>query len=107
MEEKNLHLIRRLKANGLQFEINSTFGTLIENRFQGSTFVVSGSFDSFSRNEIKKMIEDYGGRNMSSISSKTNYILAGEKMGPSKLKKAQDLGIKIISENDFKTMLGI
>lgn len=105
--ERNLNLIRRLQANGLQFEVSSTSGFIIENKFNGSTFVVSGVFESLSRSEIKKLIEEYGGRNLSSISSKTNYLLAGSNMGPSKLKKAKELGIQVISEEEFKEMIGL
>lgn len=103
---ENLHLIRRLKAHGLQFELNSSTSGILENKLQGQTFVVSGVFESFSRNEIKKLIEDYGGRNMSSISSKTDFLLAGKDMGPAKLKKAVEVGTRIISEEEFREMIG-
>ena len=69
------------------------------------TFVVSGIFEGYSRDQLKNLIEINGGKNLSSVSSKTNYLLAGDKMGPSKLKKAEDLGVDIISEQDFNKLL--
>lgn len=75
------------------------------NLLQGAKVVVSGVFSTYSRDEIKKLIEDYGGHNTSSISGKTTYVVAGEGMGPSKLKKATDLGVRILSENEFIQLL--
>jgi DNA ligase (NAD+) len=72
---------------------------------KGQVFVVSGVFYQMSRNELKKAIEDNGGKISSSISKKTNFIIAGDNMGPSKLIKAQDLGVQIISEQDFLNKL--
>ena len=97
----NIQLINRLKSYGLQLEVSAT---VLENQteiLQGQIFVVSGVFYQMSRNELKKAIEDNGGKVSSSISKKTNFIVAGDNMGPSKLTKAQDLGISIISEQDF------
>jgi DNA ligase (NAD+) len=71
----------------------------------GKTFVISGVFEHHSREELKSMIEQHGGKNSSSISARTHFILAGENMGPSKYEKAQKLGIPIISEEDFMEML--
>ena len=104
-DSKNVLNIEKLKNVGLQFETNIV--VLDSKIFDNKTFVVSGVFDNYSRNELKKTIELNGGKNLSSISSKTSYLLAGNKMGPSKLKKAQDLGIQIISELDFITMLKV
>ena len=104
---ENLKLVRRLQAHGLNFEVNEEHSRIADNKLQGNSFVVSGTFESFSRNEIKKLIEDYGGRNLSAISSKTNYLLAGKDMGPAKLKKAVENGVKIISEEEFREMVGI
>jgi DNA ligase (NAD+) len=73
---------------------------------EGKSFVVSGVFSQFSRDEIKAEVERHGGKNVSSISKNTDYVLAGDKMGPSKLKKAEDLGVPIISEEDFLGMIG-
>ncbi|MDA9827644.1 hypothetical protein N9C11_05340, partial [Flavobacteriaceae bacterium] len=64
-----------------------------------------GVFEGYSRDQLKNLIEINGGKNLSSVSSKTNYLLAGDKMGPSKLKKAKDLGVDIISEKDFNKLL--
>jgi DNA ligase (NAD+) len=69
------------------------------------TFVISGVFETISRNEIKKLIEDNGGKNTSSISAKTNFLVAGENMGPAKLAKAEKLGITILSEQEFLKMI--
>ena len=72
----------------------------------GKTFVISGVFAKHSRDEYKAMIEAHGGKNSGSISKKTDYILAGENMGPAKLEKAQKLGVPIIDEDKFLTMIG-
>ena len=97
----NIQLINRLKSYGLQLEVSAA---ILENQTEillGQIFVVSGVFYQMSRSELKKAIEDNGGKVSSSISKKTNFIVAGDNMGPSKLTKAQDLGISIISEQDF------
>ncbi|WP_158838437.1 NAD-dependent DNA ligase LigA [Polaribacter sp. L3A8] len=99
--EGNINLINRLKASGVQLEVSAES---LENQtelLQGQIFVVSGVFHQMSRNELKKAIEDNGGKVSSSISKKTNFIVAGDNMGPSKLAKAESLGIEIISEQDF------
>ncbi len=102
-EDRNKELVARLKEYGLQMEIEEQEGT--SNKFEGSSFVVSGVFENFSRNELKALIESNGGKNVGSISSKTSYVVAGDKMGPSKLQKANDLGIRILSEAEFIEML--
>jgi DNA ligase (NAD+) len=89
----------------VQFEVSAE---KLENQtdfLKGQTFVVSGVFENLSRDEIKKLIEDNGGKVGSSISSKTSYLVAGDKMGPSKRTKAESLGVPIISETDFLGML--
>jgi len=101
-EEKNINIIEKLKDAGLQFEIAQKQDN--SNILEGKTFVVSGVF-SISRDEIKERIEQNGGKNSGSISSKTDFILAGDKMGPEKRKKAEQLNIKIISEEDFWEMI--
>ncbi len=103
LNEKNREVLRRLKEVGLQFEIKEKEG--VTDKFKGVTFVVSGVFNTFSRDEIKEVIEINGGKNASSISSKTDFVLAGENMGPAKLKKASDLGITILSEDEFISKL--
>ncbi len=99
LNEDNLHFIDRLKKAGLQFEIIEKVGA--SNKLDGKSFVVSGVFNAFSRDELKELIESNGGKNVSAISNKTDYVVAGENMGPAKLKKATDLGIAILSEDDF------
>ena len=103
--EKNLELIFRLKAVGLQFQISDLRLSLKTNRLAGLKFVISGTFARHSRDELKKMIDENGGKNIGSVSSAVDYILAGENMGPSKLEKAQKMNIKIISEEEFLTMI--
>ena len=97
----NIQLINRLKSYGLQLEVSAAVLENQTNILENQIFVVSGVFYQLSRNELKKAIEDNGGKVSSSISKKTNFIVAGDNMGPSKLTKAQDLGVAIISEQDF------
>ena len=97
----NIQLINRLKSYGLQLEFSAAVLENQTNILENQIFVVSGVFYQLSRNELKKAIEDNGGKVSSSISKKTNFIVAGDNMGPSKLTKAQDLGVAIISEQDF------
>lgn len=104
-DDRNRIIIQRLKDQGLQFEMEEAEGP-VSNVLEGKSFVVSGVFSQFSRDEIKAEVERHGGKNVSSISKNTDYVLAGDKMGPSKLKKAEDLGIPIISEEDFVGMIG-
>ncbi len=102
--EENVATIERLKGYGLQLSISAEKLANQTNKLEGQIFVVSGVF-SMPRNELKKMIEDNGGKVSGSISSKTGYIVAGENMGPSKHAKAESLNIPIISEEDFLKML--
>ena len=102
---RNLALVDRLRAAGLQFSKVVEETTDKEQVLAGKSIIVSGKF-SIERDELKKMIEAYGGKNVSSISSKTDYVLAGENMGPEKRKKAESLGIPIITEQDFYSMIG-
>jgi len=102
-EPMNIQLIERLQHIGLQFE--GLKKEVIQGVLTGKTIVVSGVFSSFSRDEMKELIEQNGGKNGSSISSKTDFLVAGENMGPSKLKKAVDLGIQILSEDEFVKLL--
>jgi DNA ligase (NAD+) len=101
----NQEIIGRLKSVGLQFEINKKNSNLLSSKLEGKTFVVSGVFQTFSRDDLKKTIEDNGGKVGSSISSKTDYVVAGDNMGPAKLDKANQLKIPIITEFDFSKML--
>ncbi|HEX8515730.1 MAG TPA: NAD-dependent DNA ligase LigA [Bacteroidia bacterium] len=104
-DDKNRDIISRLRSYGLQFELSGEQVTNVSEKLKDKTFVVSGVFTKFSRDEIKKMIEQNGGKNVGSISGKTSYVLAGENMGPEKLKKAEKLGVPIISEEDFLNMV--
>jgi len=101
--EKNQAVLEVLLNQGLQFEIVKKEGG--SEKLKGLTFVVSGVFDKFSRDELKKSIEDNGGKIASSISSKTNYLVAGDKMGPAKLKKAEKLEVKIIDESTYLQLI--
>ena len=105
VDYKNQQLLQRLNNAGLQFELSDEQKEAGSNKFIGFTFVISGVFNKYSRDQLKELIELNGGKNSGSISSKTSYVLAGENMGPEKLKKAQSLGVKIISENDFLALL--
>ncbi|MEX1001922.1 MAG: NAD-dependent DNA ligase LigA [Crocinitomicaceae bacterium] len=102
-DEKNQEIIQRLKKVGLHFKIEERADT--SNELDGQTFVISGVFENVSRDELKTLIEQHGGKNTGSISAKTNYLIAGENMGPAKLEKATKLGIKIISEEDFLKLI--
>lgn len=105
--ENNLAMIRSLEESGLQMAIEETEHELQSEILLGKKIVVSGVFSRFSRNEIKQIITDNGGQNVSSISSKTDFVVAGENMGPAKHEKANKLGIRILSEDEFVDMLGL
>lgn len=104
--EENLTTIERLKSYGVQLEISADELANQTDTLNGQVFVVSGVFTKVSRNELKKLIEDNGGKVSSSISSKTNFVVAGDNMGPSKRTKAESLGVAIISEDNFLEMIG-
>jgi len=103
--DENRKLIERLKGYGVQLEAATVADTKVSDTFAGKIFVVSGVFEKFSRDELKKAIENNGGKVGSSISSKTHYVVAGDNMGPAKLEKANQLGVKIISEGEFVSLL--
>ena len=104
-EEYNKELINRLKEYGLQFELSAEATAGQTDTLKGKTFVVSGVFSLYSRDELKALIEQHGGKVGSSISSKTDYVIAGDKMGPSKREKAESLGVKIIDEVAFQSLI--
>lgn len=104
-EERNRDLIRRLQDSGLQLLMEEQEETRLSSKLEGKTFVVSGVFQDFSRDELKQAIEDHGGKNIGSISGKTDYLIAGDKMGPAKKEKAEKLGVQIIDEKEFTSML--
>jgi DNA ligase (NAD+) len=101
----NIQLVERLKAFGIQLNISEESFKNHSNKLKDTIFVVSGVFTQFNRNELKKSIEDNGGKVATSISKKTNYVIAGENMGPSKRTKAESLEISIISEGDYMKMI--
>ena len=101
---ENSKIINKLKEVGIQFELNE-ISTSVSNILEGKIFVVSGVFEVFSRDDLKKAIEDNGGKVGSSISAKTNYVVAGANMGPAKLDKAKQLKIEIIDEYQFQKMI--
>ena len=98
-------MVDRLKSYGVQLEMSEESQKGKTELLLGKIFVVSGVFTEFNRNDLKKSIEDNGGKIASSISKKTNYVIAGDSMGPSKLAKAESLGVPIISELDYIEML--
>ena len=102
---ENRKIIERLKSFGVQLEAIAIADTTVSNKLTGQIFVVSGVFEKFSRDELKKAIEDNGGKVGSSISSKTHYVVAGDNMGPAKLEKAKQLGVNIISESEFINLI--
>lgn len=104
-DPKNLEIINRLKAAGVQLSLNDDKSKRKGNELEGKSIVISGTFKYHSREEYKDLIEEHGGKNVGSVSSKTSFILAGENMGPEKLKKAQNLGIELIDENKFLSMI--
>lgn len=101
----NRNLVERLKEAGLQFSRSEEDLSGYTDKLAGQSIVISGVFEHYSRDEYKEMIERNGGKNVGSISSKTSFILAGANMGPAKLEKAQKLGIRIMSENEFLDLL--
>ena len=103
-KEKDIDLITQLKQAGLQLA-NLHEEQLLSEKLKGKAIVISGVFTQFSRDEIKHLVEQHGGKNVSSISSKTDYVVAGDNMGPAKLEKAVSLKIPILSETDFITLI--
>jgi DNA ligase (NAD+) len=103
--EKNQELVKRLQAYGVQMCLAAETLTERSDKLAGKSIVISGTFNHHSRDEYKKIIEQHGGKNVGSVSGKTDFILAGENMGPAKLEKAERLGIKILNETDFLKLL--
>ena len=105
-DEKNLAYVQRLCQAGLQMQLSQQEQLVRSDTLQGQSVVVSGVFRHHSRDEYKALIEQHGGRNVGSISAKTSFVLAGENMGPAKLEKASRLGIRILSEEEFLSLIG-
>ncbi|MFC1730690.1 NAD-dependent DNA ligase LigA [candidate division KSB1 bacterium] len=104
-DKKNIQIINLLRSYGLQFELSLNELNLDSNILENKIIVVSGVFINYSRDELKRLISNHGGKNTSSISNKTDFLIAGENTGPSKRKKAEELGVKIISEAEFTNMI--
>jgi DNA ligase (NAD+) len=104
-KEEHLALIKNLQEQGLQFAISDKQLEGQTDKLAGLSIIISGTFEKHSRDELKKMIEKNGGKNVGSISKKTNYMIAGNNIGPSKLEKVNKLAIPMISEDDFLKML--
>jgi len=102
--EKHLVVLNKLVEAGLQFSVSEQEDVLLSNSLEGKSIVVSGTFETFSRDGIKEFIEQHGGKVVGSISSKTTFVVAGADMGPAKLKKAEDLKVPIISEQDLRNL---
>src|SRR5690606_33146462 len=105
-DQSGTALIGRLKDAGIQLQ-SADEAVSETNLLSGKTFVVSGVFTSFTREGLKSVIEANGGKLSGSVSSKTDYVVAGDNMGPEKRRKAESLGVKIITENEFKGMIGV
>ena len=103
--ESGRETVRRLREAGLRMEIESDSMERLSNTLEGKTVVISGNF-TISREAMKGLIEAHGGKNSGSVSGKTSWLLAGEKAGPEKLKKAEKLGVPVISETDFYGIIG-
>lgn len=103
--EQNIEIVERLRSYGLQMALSEEQTVQASDRLKGKSIVISGVFQHHSRDEYKLLIEQHGGKNVGSISGKTSFILAGDNMGPSKLQKAEKLGIQIVSEDDFLNMI--
>lgn len=104
-DEKNRDIINKLKAYGLQMSLSEDELKQKSDKLADKVIVISGTFRNYSRDEYKKMIEQHGGKNAGSVSSKTSFILAGENMGPEKLKKAENLGIQLLNEDEFLALI--
>lgn len=105
-DEQNRQLIAQLREAGLQLRLNEESDNKISDVLLNQSIVISGTFRYFSREEYKKLIEQHGGKNAGSVSAKTSMLLAGDNMGPEKLKKAEKLGVRLISEDEFLSLIG-
>jgi DNA ligase (NAD+) len=104
-DEKNVALIERLRAYGVKLDIEESSTAILDENFVNKTFVLTGKLENFTRDEAAKIIEDRGGKVSSSVSKNTNFVIAGSDAG-SKLTKAESLGVKVLSEEEFREMIG-
>jgi len=105
-DSKNKNFVEELRKAGLQMKISQqAIPTKLSSKLEGLSLVVSGVFTNFSRDQIKQLIEQHGGKNQSGVSAKTSYLLAGDEAGPSKLEKAKQLNVKTIGEKEFIKMI--
>jgi DNA ligase (NAD+) len=102
---ENMNIVERLRGYGLQMSLTEEQMQGTTDKLAGKSIVISGVFQHHSRDEYKALIEQHGGKNVGSISGKTSFILAGENMGPSKLQKAEKLGVAIVNEDEFLKMI--
>ena len=105
-DEKHREEIEKLKERGLQFVAEENEVILKSEKLVGKSFIISGTFEKYSRDELKDIIEQNGGKILSSISAKLDYLVAGDNMGPAKLEKATKLNIPIISDDELMGMIG-
>jgi DNA ligase (NAD+) len=101
-----INLIERLKLAGLQLKVDESLNQKISDKLNGLSIVISGTFSRISRDELKELIQKHGGKNVSSVSASTSMLVAGDKIGPAKLDKAQKLGVRIVSEEEFFEVIG-
>ena len=104
-DSKNVAIVDELASYGVQMQLSEEQLSAQTNKLEGKSIVISGVFQKHSRDEYKAIIEQNGGKNVGGISKKTSFVLAGDNMGPSKLEKAQSLGVPIVTEDDFWAML--
>ena len=102
---ENMNIVERLRGYGLQMSLSEEQMQGTSDKLAGKSIVISGVFEHHSRDEYKALIEQHGGKNVGSISGKTSFILAGENMGPSKMQKAEKLGVPIVNEEEFLGMI--
>lgn len=103
---KTVELIERLKQSGLQLKADESLNQKLSNKLEGFSIVISGTFTRISRDELKELIQKHGGKNVSSVSSSTSMLVAGDKIGPAKLEKANKLGVRIVTEDEFFEIIG-
>ena len=104
LPQRDAPSVARLKAAGVKTETDSAGTAMLDERFVGKTFVLTGKLENYTRDEAAKLIEDRGGRVSSSVSKKTDYVVAGEDAG-SKLTKAENLGVRVLNESEFQIFL--